>query len=405
MSGSGSEVDPVTVAVQHADLGLPVPRTRLRLLKRFLARIGRLFLHHQVAYNQATVASIAQLRAEVERQALDLAGVERRIGNDIAALRSDLLEIHQAAVEAQTDSSRAGVQVDAADSRIRQLDSKLAGLAARGDEMQAQVDAVRRGSQTRHSLVDLFLRELRREYPLKPDPERLVALPSRDDDFYQALEDAFRGSFEQVTEWQRPYLSDLKCMPSTGRVLDIGSGRGEWLDLLAGQDIDAYGVDISLSAVERCRDRGLEVVHGDAFDHLSTLPDASLAAVTAFHVVEHLRFDSLIDLLDQAVRVLRPSGILIFETPNPTTLLVGSSQFLLDPTHQKPVHPAVLEFLFSTRGFDEIEVRYLHPTGQAFEATDHSELAKKAVEPVLQRLNVLLFGAQDYAVLGRRTSD
>jgi SAM-dependent methyltransferase len=399
VSATEPHADPVTVAAQHAGLGLPVPRrTRLRFLKRVMARLGRLVIHHQVAYNHAMIAALDRLRGVH-------VAAEMRIGNEIGALRSDLQAVHEAALEALIDSTRVAAQLDAADLRARQVEDHMMVLAGTTNEFRAQLEAIQRSAQARHSLVDLFLRQLRREYPMKPDPERLVELPSGDDDFYEALEDVFRGSFEQVTDWQRPYLTDLEGMSSAGRVLDIGSGRGEWLGLLAGAGIDAYGIDLNLRAAERCRDRGLEVVHGDALDHLAALPDASLAAVTGFQVVEHLPFDTLVDLLDHAVRVLRPGGILILETPNPTNVIVGSAHFLLDPSHQKLVHPLLLEFLFSTRGFDDIEVRYLHPAQDAFEHSDHSEMAQKPVEPMLDRLNVMFFGPQDYAVLGCRMSD
>jgi O-antigen chain-terminating methyltransferase len=124
--------------------------------------------------------------------------------------------------------------------------------------------------------------------------------------------------------------------------------------------------------------------------------------ISAFHLVEHLAFDDLVRLLDQAVRVLRPGGILLLETPNPNNLLVSSGHFYLDPTHVKPLPPDLLEFLVASRGFEEIEVRHLHPAPAALEPTDDSEAARKTMEPVLERLNTLLFGPQDYAVLGRR---
>jgi len=405
MNSNESAADPVGVARQHADLGLPVPRrTRLRFLKRVLARLGRLFIHHQVAYNNAMIASLDQLRASVDQLRAVQAAAEMRIANEIGSLRSDLQSVHQAALESSSDAARVEAQLDAVDLRAHEAEGHVAGLTNAAGELREQLESMERNARVRNSLVDLFLRELRREYPTKPDPDRLVELPSADHEFYEALEDTFRGSFEHVTKLQRPYLTDLDGMPSTGRALDIGSGRGEWLQLLAEAGVDGYGIDLNMRAVERTRDRGLDVLHGDVFDHLATLPDASLAAVTAFHFVEHLPFSSLVDLLDQTVRVLQPGGIVIFETPNPTNVLVGSSSFFIDPTHEKPLHPAFLEFLFSTRGFDDMEVRYLHPAGDSLVVSDYSELAKKTVEPVLERLNSLLFGAQDYAVLGRRTS-
>ena len=230
MSGTGPEADPVAVATQHADLGLPVPRrTRLRFLKRLVARLGRLVIHHQVAYNHAMVDAVNRLRASVDdlRASADQlpasvdqlsaaqAAAETRIGNEIAALRSDLQTVHQAALESLSDRTRMEAQLGAVDLRSRQLgdevelrsrqledavelragqvEDHMTALAGANNEFRVQMEAVQRSAQTRHSLVDLFLRQLRREYPIKPDADRLVELPSGDDDFYEALEDTFRG--------------------------------------------------------------------------------------------------------------------------------------------------------------------------------------------------------------------
>jgi SAM-dependent methyltransferase len=395
----------VASAAPHADLGLPVPPgTRLRLLKRVVARLSRLFLHHQVAYNHAMIGVVADLRTMTELQAQAVRAAELRIGNDIGGLRSDLHRVHQAAVDAQAQSAVVAEALCQADHRASGLDRLVIALGDLTEELRSRIDALTRTERTKHALVDLFLREVRREHPATPDEQRLVALPTGADELYEAIEDAFRGSVETIMELQRPYLRDIEPAVTMGRVVDVGSGRGEWLEVLAQAEVDAYGVDANAIAVARCRQRGLEVLHADALEHLATLDDNALAVISAFHLVEHLSFDDLVQLLDQAIRVLRPGGILLLETPNPSNILVGSGSFYLDPTHVKPLPPDLLEFLVASRGFEEIEVRHLHPARDALEPADHSEAARKTIEPVLERLNTLLFGPLDYAVLGRRPS-
>ena len=187
-----------------------------------------------------------------------------------------------------------------------------------------------------------------------------------------------------------------------GRVLDLGTGRGEFLDVMAEAGIDAYGVDSNSVAVSRCLERGLDVVLDDALRHLEKLPESYLAAITAFHVVEHLPFEEVVGLVDHAVRVLRPGGLLIFETPNPSNLVVGASSFYLDPTHRRPMPPPLLHFALWARGFDPIEVRYLNPPPERLELP--AELGEQGalLQPVVDRLNELLFSPNDYCVIGHR---
>jgi O-antigen chain-terminating methyltransferase len=83
--------------------------------------------------------------------------------------------------------------------------------------------------------------------------------------------------------------------------------------------------------------------------------------VTGFHIIEHLRFDLLIRLLDECRRVLRPGGCILFETPNPENLVVGAYTFHFDPTHRHPLPPKLIEFVVRERGFADVEILRLHP--------------------------------------------
>ena len=211
-----------------------------------------------------------------------------------------------------------------------------------------------------------------------------------DDELYAALEDRFRGSREEIKERFRMYLPYVEPVRD-GLVIDLGSGRGEWLEILSETGIKARGVEQNRVSVERCRERGLEVVDDDVFVHLRGLPDESVAAVTGFHIIEHVTIDALLTLLDEVVRVLRPGGLVIFETPNPENVTVGSNFFYLDPTHHHPLPSELMQFLFEARGFDRVEVLNLHPW-DAGRVAGQGELA--------ERFNGFFFGPMDYAILG-----
>jgi O-antigen chain-terminating methyltransferase len=223
---------------------------------------------------------------------------------------------------------------------------------------------------------------------------------------YPAFEDRFRGAEADVGERLSVYLPEvLACVraEATGpRVLDLGPGRGEWLALLAEADVLAVGVDDNAAMVQHLRGRGLDVVCGDAAAHLAAVPDGALDVVTAFHVVEHLGLEALLELLAQARRVLRPGALLVLETPNPANRVMGARNFYLDPTHRSPVPPARLQFLAAACGFTEIRTWELHPK----EAVDLSGMRLDGVAAadtagLAAARQKGLFGPQDYAVLAR----
>lgn len=178
--------------------------------------------------------------------------------------------------------------------------------------------------------------------------------------FYRAFEDRYRGARAVIKDRLRVYarFTDplLQLPPGAGAgaapvALDLGCGRGEWLELLGENGFDARGVDLDDGMLAACRERGLNARHGDALAALRDQPDGSLALVSAFHLVEHLPFDLVQSLVAEALRALRPGGLLIMETPNPENLTVGATSFYLDPSHLHPLPPGLLGFTAEHAGF------------------------------------------------------
>ena len=222
-------------------------------------------------------------------------------------------------------------------------------------------------------------------------------LPAFDqDEFFLAFEDHFRGSPADIQNRQRiylPYLEEVKAKARMERTpfIDLGCGRGEWLSLLKDVNIPAIGIDLNTRKIEECVAQGLDAKHADALAFLQSQQPGTIAGVTGFHLIEHLSFEQMIALFDAAYVALQPGGLLIFETPNPENLIIGSCSFHVDPTHQKPIVPDVAQFIARQRGFSKAEILRLNP----FEEDMHLQ----ATSPTQELLNRLLFGARDFALI------
>lgn len=212
---------------------------------------------------------------------------------------------------------------------------------------------------------------------------------------YRAFEDLHRGEADSILERQRDdYLDLLTGLPNDELpVADLGCGRGELVNLLAATGVSAVGVDSNLGQVAGSDQGRFE--QADLFSWLDAQEDATLRAVVSMHVVEHLPTDLQIRLVFEARRVLAPGGALVLETPNTLSLNIAASNFWVDPTHERPVHPLFLEFLAREAGFAEIETRPLHPIPAEFPSNE-------STAALVESLNSLILGAGDLALVARR---
>lgn len=230
-----------------------------------------------------------------------------------------------------------------------------------------------------------------------PSVARVAPAESLDlNSFYYEFEALFRGSRDSIKQRLEVYLDQLADLPADphARAVDVGCGRGEWIELLRDHGIACTGVDLNAVMVDECLALGFDAVCADAIAYLHAQPADSLAVVSGFHIIEHIPFENLIALFDAALHALRPGGVLIFETPNPENLVVGACNFYYDPTHLHPIVPAVAEFMARQRGFASAQILRLHPYPDDHLLTEDSETAR--------RLNKALYGPQDYAVIARK---
>jgi 2-polyprenyl-3-methyl-5-hydroxy-6-metoxy-1,4-benzoquinol methylase len=221
---------------------------------------------------------------------------------------------------------------------------------------------------------------------------------------YLHFENKFRGSVEEIKSRQRAYLP---YFINKENVLDIGCGRGEFIELLIENNISVKGIDLNQEMVEYCQDRGLPVEYDDAIRYLSAIGNNELGGLFLGQVIEHMPFDQIILLVEMAFKKLKPGSYLIMETPNPMSLAIFYRTFYVDPTHVKPVHPLTIQYLVESVGFTKTELSYssrVEPNWWVpnLEPMDNTISNLNEFNQGINRVNDLLFGNLDYAIIARK---
>jgi len=307
--------------------------------------------------------------------------------------------------------------------RERRNDTAVAALAAQHEELRAALSVVQQAAHGLRRAVEEIGSTPNAQLPpsnSQADPGSLADPGSRipdpgpgsqfddlDSHKYVGFEDQFRGSPEEIRRRVEDYLPIFQGAD----VLDVGCGRGEFLDLLREHGIRARGVDVNPAMVEVCRGKGLEAETADALTYLRGLPDASLGGLFAAQVVEHLEPRYLARLLDAAFEKLRPGAPIVLETINPACWFAFFESYIRDLTHVRPVHPDTLKYLLIATGFQRVEIRYRapYPEGEKLQKlADGGQQAALAdlVETLnanVEKINRLLFTYLDYAAIGSRT--
>ncbi len=404
---SGGQLDVALRAELDSRLGMVETAldTRRRALEERVAEL-------QLAVELATrrVALVQASHEELRHTALTaLSGQGRRLTaldeqgasftRQLAATEDSVIESLLAVADGVSSHGRrlatieAGVDLPAIAGRI---DDAAHGLRAELDGRLVAAETL--VTRNRQEVVDqqrrigLMLNALRDRVPEALDSEDDHTL----DSLYLEFEDRFRGTRSDIKRRQAVYLARLRDagIGSPERpVLDIGAGRGEFLELMRDEGLVARGVDLNVRMAAVCREAGLDCTEADALTFLAAQPSGSLGAVTGFHVVEHLPFKLMVRIMDEALRVLMPGGLIIFETPNPANILTASRNFYLDPTHRNPLPGEMMAMVAEARGFADAEIVELHPMTARFPGTD------RALTGALDRI---FHGPQDYALIARR---
>jgi len=296
---------------------------------------------------------------------------------------------------------------EALTARERRVESAMAAMRAEHDELRSSVGVLQQA--THHLSKELARRATsvapagaaaEQTSPAAPSAAALDALSHK----YVGFEDAFRGSPEQIRARLADYVS---IFAGASDVLDIGCGRGEFLELLREQGVSGRGIDLNEAMVDVCRERGLDAAKADALSYLRGIPDQSLGGLFAAQVVEHLEPAYLTNLLEAAFDKLRPGAAIVLETINPACWFAFFESYIRDITHVRPLHPDTLKFLLIASGFNRIDIRYrvpypehekLQPIAGGGALADSAD----TINANVNKLNRLLFTYLDYAAVARR---
>ena len=362
------------------------PVNKSRLLQKIILKFYELLFREQRTVNNEILDALKEfvsVQSETAETVNSLTAKASELNGVIGTLRSGLTEL-----DGKIDGG------------IGTLRSELNQLGGRFND--AEQDIFRQIKDHKLNIVDmqrrlmLLLEEARKRLPEPFSAGQIDVMLKEEDHIFDAMyvtfEDKFRGTREDIKNRQKvylPYVKDAFGKTSGAQIIDVGCGRGEWLELLKENGFDTKGIDLNDIMVNTCRGLSLDAVSSDAIDYLRSLPAASLCAVTGFHIIEHLPFKTLIALFDESFRVLKPGGIVIFETPNPENLTVGACTFYTDPSHIKPLVPITMQFLAEYRGFSGVEIKRLHKYSDYYNVAEENKFITEN-----------FYNEMDYAVIG-----
>jgi len=354
----------------------------------------RLILQQQVTFNRAVMRSLNELVRCLEA-----------VNNELVRLNEETRWLEHRFEELAAREEKGAARQEEMYIRQQDLVEKQRDLT----EKQKDLDRFYKGLVKELAEAIIAKVDTKDRSPLGEADDRAIAKAEESFTFdYYEFNRLFSGRDEIVERLYEPYV---ELFQGCQKVLDIGCGRGAFLDLLRENGIGAYGIDTDEEMVRLCLGRGLEVKRGEALTHLRSLADESLDGIFMGHVVEHLRPDRLMELVRLCYAKLKPGSYLVFETPNTLSPFVLLNTYFRDPTHVQPLHPETYRFIADSQGFREVHLSYSHPVPEELQLTKvpggeglaeplKSQLA--VLNRNIDRLNEVLYGYQNVAVIAKK---
>ena len=374
----------------------------VRRMKAFIQRV-------MVPYHRAIFARQAEFNANVVHATLELASMAQKAGDKYVAV---LQEVHGIIEPLRTLLDQ---QIAQTGTQFAEVTARHGELSRRSEEMHSRSEEMRQVMILQKRRLELILSELRKK--IGDERESLAKVASQKDRLmdhaYFLFENQYRLSRDVIKKRQEIYMSIFREGHASlaGRdpnappvILDLGCGRGEFLELLRETGLPGKGIDLNEDMVHVCQERGLDVEQANFFDYLQTQPDGSLGGILACQVIEHLSVEDMIEFVKLCHQKLQKGARAVFETVNPLSLVVSATNFYMDLSHIRQVHPTALQFLAEAIGFSNTEVKFLSPFSDesTLQLVTGDDLTSQQINDNFRRLNDILFGYQDYALICRK---
>lgn len=373
--------------VKAGSQALPELQNSLEALSTTLEEISPSIKKHRRKSSDATLASSLEELLQILKKNL-------AITQDLSTSLVELAELNDELMEARNK------EWDALGSN--HVAHIFKSMEWRIDELRASYDdatlLMKDFITLKEQLKRLTARLEEKELPSSDQVETITR--PLDDAVYTGFENRFRGREGEVKSQQENYLAYFQ----PGKpVLDLGCGRGEFLELLRGKGVEAEGLDLNEQMIAVCREKGLNCRRADILAGLSEYADGSLGGIFSSQVAEHLSPAQLKRLVELAYFKLAPGSPLVLETLNPTSVFSLVQVYFLDLSHQQPIHPRALQFLLESAGFEDVTIAYSSPLeAEQLQALPTVDENTRILNQNLDKLNQLLYAPVNFAAIGTK---
>lgn len=360
---------------------------------------------------------VKALQVSAQENESSIQQVEQKIQESLQQLQQIGFEMEHLSASCSNEDQNLTERIENLQNSIRTLDLPLSEINQRVDGAEESIQkllqradlADHQSDELSSNMARLILRERNKTYP---DAAEVVQAQETnqtvqtEENIYQELDyfkfqNAFRGTRAMIAERQKMYIPYFENQAQP--IIDIGCGRGEFLQLMRDNRIQAFGVDLYPEYVVEGELNGVDVRCGDGIDYLEKT-DQQFGGIFAGQIIEHLSFERLVHLCRLAYQKLADGTYLVMETPNPTSLSIFTSSFYIDPTHSKPIHPLTLGYILREVGFSDVQTVYTdcsRPEQLPLLQGDGIRNIEE-VNRAIQRVSNMLYGSQDYAVIAKK---